>query len=126
MNIIDGIAYEATMLHGCRNVPVETAMRGVAYYQDMFVDVPDIDAAIEWGDLTEGLPYDFAGAFGIPFLMSEDWDDESSYWCSERVFMQILKARKKILDPDVIKRVTPEHLRMCNFEKTDIIYAKNY
>lgn len=121
MNIIDGRAYEATMLHGCRVVDLSIAMQGVAVYRDMYVPVPDIDASIKWGKEQEGKRYDYAGAFGIPFLMSEDWSDESSHWCSELDFVQVLKGGTTMLDPEVFKRVTPAHLLMCNYEKSPVI-----
>lgn len=119
MTVIDGMAYEATMLHGCRVVPLDVAMDGVAKYRDMTIAVPDIDAAIRWGVDQDGAGYDFAGAFGLPFLMSDDWADESKWWCSELCFMQVLKAGVTLFDPDVYKRITPAHLLMCNYPKSE-------
>jgi hypothetical protein len=122
MNIIDGLAYEAAMLKGCRaGVPLEEAMKGVAVYQDMYVPVPDIEAGIEWGKEQDGADYDYGGAIGIPLLMSEDWNDESSWWCSEFSFRQIWKAGTLMLDPAFYRRVTPAHMRMCNYKKSPIV-----
>jgi hypothetical protein len=124
MTIIDGIAYEATMLHGCRAVPLEEAMQGVSSYQDMLVPINNKDAAIRFGQDQNGKGYDFAGAFGLPFLASEDWDDDSKWWCSELVFMQLGAGDVWLLDPDVVKRVTPAHLLMCNYKRTGLIKLK--
>lgn len=121
MNIIDGVATEATMLHGCRNVPVDVAMQGVAKYQDMYVPVPNIGESIKFGEEQEGKKYDWAGAIGLPLLASEDWDNWNRWWCSELTFMQLGMGGTWLLDPNVYKRVTPEHIRMCNYPKSEII-----
>lgn len=121
MNIIEGKAYEATMLHGCRIVDLDEAMHGVAFYRDMFVEVPNVLAAIEFGEAQDGKDYDFAGAFGIPFLMSEDWADWSKWWCSEHNFAQIGAGGNWILDPNERKRVTPHDLFQCNYPKSEIL-----
>jgi len=119
--IIDGLAYEATMLHGCRVVPVSVAMRGAASYQDMTIPIADKSAAIKFGLAQDGKGYDYAGAFGLPFLASEDWADDSKWWCSEHNFMMLGAGGTWLLDPEVHKRITPEHLRMCNYPKSKII-----
>jgi hypothetical protein len=118
MTVIDGWAYEATMLHGCRAVPLETAMAGVAMYQDMQVEVPNLAAAVQFGKDQVGKKYDFAGAFGLPFLASDDWSDWSKWWCSEMAFMQLGQAGLWLLDPDERARVTPNDLHQCNFTKS--------
>ncbi|TCS35809.1 hypothetical protein EDC30_109108 [Paucimonas lemoignei] len=126
MNIIDGKVFEATMLHGCRvGIPLEVAMQGVAMYQDMYVPVRDKAAAIAWGLEQYGRPYDFAGALGIPFLASEDWANDDAWWCSELSFMQVLKGGTAMLDPNVCKRVTPAHLLMCNFAKSEVVRLRS-
>tara|TARA_R110000868_G_C10972514_1_gene770258 strand:+ start:427 stop:801 length:375 start_codon:yes stop_codon:yes gene_type:complete len=124
MTIINGIATEATMFNGCRNIPVSEAMQGVSKYQDMYVPVPNIDEAVKFGREQEGKKYDFAGALGLPFLASEDWSDWDKWWCSEIVFMQLGLGGTWLLDQDVTHRVTPAHLLMCNFKKTGIINLK--
>lgn len=121
MNIIAGKAYEATMLHGCRVVPEEQAMAGVAMYQDMYVPVRDLAAAVAWGNEQDGKNYDYAGALGLPFLASEDWSDDDRWWCSELNFMQLWKGGTALLDPNISKRVTPFHLHMCNFPKSEVV-----
>ncbi|RJF99007.1 hypothetical protein D3871_11180 [Noviherbaspirillum saxi] len=121
MSIIRGRAYEASMSHGCRAVDEAVAMQGVAYYQDMYVPVPDIDAAIEFGERQHGKDYDFPGAFGLPFLQSENWQDESKWWCSELNFAQIGAGGLWLLDPDEKTRVTPNDLRQCNYPKSPIL-----
>ena len=121
MTIIDGIAYEATMLHGCRAIPLEDAMQGVSSYQDMLVPVQDIKSCIDFGRAQVGKGYDYAGAFGIPFLASQDWADDSKWWCSEHTFSMVGATGLWLLDPEFVKRVTPMHLLMCNYPKSEII-----
>ena len=123
MCVIDEVAYEATMLHGCRAVAVDEAMQGVVLYQDMTVPIKDKQASIAFGKGQVGKGYDFAGAFGIPFLLSEDWADWSKWWCSELTFMQIMVGGTTLIDPCEQYRVTPNDLHQCNFPKSPIIYT---
>lgn len=124
VTIIDGLAFEATMLHGCRVVPVSIAMKGVSRYQDMKIEVPDINSAMKWGLYQDGKGYDFAGAFGLPFLMSEDWSDDRKWWCSELCFRQLGEGGLWLLDPAEHKRVTPNDLHQCNYPKSEIVVLK--
>lgn len=121
--IIEGRAYEASMTHGCRAVDVAEAMKGIVRWQDMPVWVPDLDAAIAFGEAQDGKGYDFAGAVGIPFLMSEDWADNSKWWCSEHNFALLMAGGTILLDPAEKRRVTPNDLRQCNFPKLALMAA---
>jgi hypothetical protein len=123
MAIIDGRAYEATMTHGCRAVPVEVAMKGIVRYQDMPVWVPDLDDAVKFGEAQDKKPYDFPGAIGLPLLQSEDWADTGKWWCSELVFALLMAGGTVLLDPDEAKRVTPNNLRQCNYPKLAMVAA---
>lgn len=125
MTVIDDVSYEATMTHGCRVVPLSAAMEGVAKYQDMEVPIADKSATITWGLQQDGKGYDFAGALGLPFLASEDWADDTKWWCSEMAFMQLRSGGADLpFDPAVYKRITPAHLLMCNFPKSEIFNLK--
>ena len=124
MTIVDDMAYEATMLHGCRVVRLDEAMKGVASYLDMIVPVENVQLAMIWGMNQAGKGYDFAGAFGLPFLASEDWSDSSKWWCSEHTFMMVMAGGISMLDSQFAKRVTPQHLLMCNYPKSKIINLK--
>lgn len=123
MLIVDGMAYEANMLYGCRCVPVDEVMRGVVAYQDMPLNIPNLDACLEFGNKQIKKRYDYAGVLGIPFLYSDEWSNDSSWWCSELNFMMLLNGGLTMLDPDINKRITPEDLRMCNFQKSEIIHV---
>lgn len=122
MAIIDDEAYEATMWHGCRVVPVDVAMAGVASYRDMAVWVPDIEAAKAFGRDQDGKGYDFAGAFGIPFMASENWADDSRWWCSEETLMLLAAGGTILLDMEEHLRVTPNDLHQCPYPKGDIVF----
>lgn len=120
--IIDGTAYEAAMGQGCRVAPVAEAMVGVAAYRDMEVCVQDIEAAKAFGVAQDGKRYDYPGALGLPLMASENWGDDTSWWCSELVFMMVGAAGVWMLDRDEQHRVTPNDLHQCNYAKTDIVY----
>ena len=108
------------MLHGCRVVGLEVAMHGVTYYQDMEIPITNPKEALQFGCDQKGKGYDFFGAFGIPFLASEDWNDDSKWWCSELCFAMIGAGGNWVLDKTMQKRVTPENLRMLNYSKSEI------
>lgn len=120
---IEGRTYEASMGHGCRAVPEVEAMKGIKRYQDMPIWVPDLDASIAFGEAQDGKGYDYAGAGGIPLLKSQDWADDSKWWCSELVFAILMAGGTFLLDPAEKKRVTPNNLRMCYYPKTALVYA---
>lgn len=123
MAVIEGRAYEASMTHGCRAVSEVAAMAGIKRWQDMPVWVPDLDAAIAFGEKQDGHGYDFAGALGIPLLMSEDWADHSKWWCSEHNFALLMAGGTFLLDPAEARRVTPNDLRQCNYPKLALMAA---
>jgi hypothetical protein len=124
MCIIDDMAYEATMMHGCRVVPLDVAMKGVTSYKDMIVPVSIADDGVAWGTSQKGRPYDWAGAFGLPLLRSEDWSDERKWWCSEHTFKLLGMAGTWLLDPAEHNRVTPDDLHQCNFPKSPIVRVR--
>jgi hypothetical protein len=121
--IIADSAYEASMTHGCRAADLADAMTGIVRYQDMAIQVPDIEAAIAFGEAQDGKPYDFLGAIGIPFLKSDDWHDDSKWWCSEHNFALVVAGGVTMLDPDEKNRVTPNDLHQCFFPKSALVYA---
>jgi hypothetical protein len=126
--IVEGRAYEASMTHGCRTGTLAELMEGIVVYRDMQVWVPDLDAAIAFAEAQCGpkppaVPkkYDWAGAIGIPLTYSEDWADDSRWWCSELVFAIVLAGGTRLFDPDVMKRVCPIHLQMCDYPKSALV-----
>lgn len=121
--IIDRRAYEASMAHGCRAGRVDELMIGVAVYRDMKVWVPDIYAAIKFAEDQIGKGYDWVGAVGIPFTYSEDWADESTWWCSEFVFAIVLAGGTRLFDPAMMTRVRPVDLHMCDYPKSALMLA---
>jgi hypothetical protein len=111
------------MTHGCRAVGVAEAMAGIVRYQDMQVAVPDIDAAIAFGEAQDEKGYDFAGALGLPLLKSDDWHDDSRWWCSEHNFALLMAGGAILLDPDENRRITPNDLHQCFYPKTALMYS---
>lgn len=121
--IVDGEAFESSMTHGCRACTVADVMKGIVRYQDMVVDVPDIEAALAFARAQHGKPYDFAGALALPLLQSDNWGDESRWWCSELVFAMLMAGGATLLDPDEMHRVTPNDLYQCFFPKSQLMRA---
>lgn len=108
--VFDGdICYEATMLHGVREVPRQVAMAGQhAVYEKRF-SVPNRAAGIAWAraqvctyqpNPPKWLPkwlrsplavvlklarnnYDFKGAFGIAFAPGRKWQEDDCWFCFE-------------------------------------------
>lgn len=121
--IIGKRAYEASMMHGCRAGTVDALMDGVAMCRDMQVWVPDLDAAVAFAEAQVGKGYDWLGAIGIPFTYSDDWADDSKWWCSELVFAIVQAGGTRLFDPGVMKRVRPIDLQMCDYPKGELIHA---
>jgi len=128
--IIGERAYEASMTHGCRAGTVAELMEGIVVYRDMTVWVRDVDAAIEFAEAqcdpdppAAPAKYDWAGVIGIPLTYSEEWADASRWWCSELVFAIVLAGGTRLFDPDVMKRVRPIDLQMCDYPKSGFVFV---
>lgn len=121
ITIIEGRAYEASMTHGCRAGTVEELMEGIVVYRDMSIWVDDPDAATAFAEAQVGKGYDWPGAIGIPFTYSEDWSDDSRWWCSDLAFAIALAGGTKLFDPAFMRRVRPIDLHMPNFPKGPIL-----
>lgn len=120
----DDYAYQSSMFKGVNKCTIEQAMKGVKSYVDMIVPIQDETKCVAWARSQIGADYDWAGVLGIPLLYSTDWQDDSAWWCSEYVFMLLGKGGTWLLDPVAHDRVTPNDLIMCNYTKSEIIYAK--
>ena len=118
--IIGDRAYDASMTHGCRACSVAEAMEGIVVYRDMPVWVPDLDAAIAFAEAQAGKGYDWPGAIGIPLTYSEDWSDDSAWWCSDLLFAILLAGGVRLFDPAVMRRVRPIDLHMVDLPKGPI------
>lgn len=129
--IIGERAYEASMTHGCRAGTVAELMEGIVVYRDMKVWVRDIDAAIQFAEAqcdpdppAAPKKYDWAGAIGIPLTYSQDWANDTRWWCSELVFAIVLAGGTRLFDPDVMTRVRPVDLQMCDYPKAALVFVK--
>jgi len=123
ITIIEGRAYEASMTHGCREGTIAELMAGIVAYRDMKVWVPDLDAATAFAKAQSGKKYDWLGAIGIPLTYSEDWADDSRWWCSDLVFATVLAGGTRMFDPAVMKRVRPIDLFMYDSPKSSLFKA---
>jgi hypothetical protein len=109
------------MTHGCRAGAVDELMSGIVLYRDMDVWVPDLGAALRFAEEQVGKGYDWLGAIGIPLTYSEDWSDDSCWWCSDLAFAIVLAGGTRLFDPDVMRRVRPIDLQMCDYPKSALV-----
>jgi len=123
ITIIGDRAWEASMTHGCRAGTVNELMKGIVRYRDIQVWVPDIQAAIDFGDAQAGKGYDFIGAVGIPLTYSTNWADDGKWWCSEMSFAQVMAGGTELFDPAEMSRVRPCDFLLCTHPKSALMYA---
>jgi len=115
-----GMAYEAVCWHGVRYVPLSTSMAGVKVYQDMVVEVPDVEAMRSFLREHLGAGYDWAGAIGIPFMRSADWQDPDRWWCSELVIAALAAGGLYVIDLSELERVTPNDIFQYSAPKSEV------
>lgn len=117
----EGRVWEAVCWHGVRNVEQEVSMHGVKIYQDMELVVPNIEAMREFLRSVEGDGYDWAGAIGIPFLRSDNWQDPGRWWCSELLIAALHAGGLDIIAFSELERGTPNDLFQYPAPKSEII-----
>lgn len=76
-------AYEATMLYGVRQVPLDMALKGQTIVKETHYQVPNAYAGIEFARGEVGASYDWGGAIGVGLAPDRDWADPSSWYCYE-------------------------------------------
>lgn len=118
-----GMVYEAVCWHGVRYVPQSVSMHGVKIYQDMAVEVPDIEATRAFLREQLGAGYDWPGAAGIPFLRSDDWQDPSKWWCSELLIAALAAGGLYVIDFSELERGTPNDLYQYPAPKTPVTHT---
>lgn len=80
----------------------------------------DLGRAMAWASPLIGVtPYDNLGVVGLGF--HRDWESEDAYWCSEWAGKFLKEGGFEPFRSKSIKRLTPEHLWMLNYEP---IYLK--
>lgn len=72
----------------------------------------DADAAVRFATEQLGKPYDFKGVVGIG--LHRDWEEDSSWWCSEFVGKALLEGGFMPYRAESIRRMTPQHLWMLD------------
>lgn len=75
--------YEATMLHGVREVDRATALKGQTVVKETRYRVPDAAAGIAWAASQVGKPYDWPGALGLGLTPGRDWLQDDKFFCYE-------------------------------------------
>ena len=78
-----GVVIEALLIRGVVETPIETWYSRYPYYTQVGIDCPDADKALNFARLQVGKPYDYLGAFSVPWRTS--WNDLLRWYCSELV-----------------------------------------
>lgn len=93
---------------GVRRVLIADSLTGCDDWS--MVDYPCADpaAVIAIAASQIGKPYDLKGALGLGF--NRDWQDDSSWWCSELVAWSFDQAGQPWFRPAALHRITPENL----------------
>lgn len=79
----DGKCYEATMLHGVREVDRATALAGQHVVREIAYQVPDAAAGIRWAKGQVDTRYDWRGALGLSFAPDRNWAQDDAWFCYE-------------------------------------------
>jgi len=116
-----GMVYESVCWVGVRYVPPCVSMRGVKIYQDMQVEVPNLEGMREFLRAQLGAGYDWPGALGIPFLRSDNWQDPARWWCSELIIAALAAGGLYVMDFSELERGTPNDLYQYPAPKAELV-----
>lgn len=83
---------EASMEHGVRRVPAAVALKGLTVVEEVSYSVPDANAGLTWLRTQVGLPYDWAGAFGLALAPDRDWTESDKWFCFELAAATLVNA----------------------------------
>lgn len=102
-------AIEAVWPEGVRYTTVEKIRARATQFERVRVAVPSPAACWLFASRQVGRPYDVMGVVGLG--LRREWQDESSWWCSEHVAASISEGGRVLFSRHA-HRVTPEHLWM--------------
>lgn len=109
--IIDGdVVIEATAPAGVRRFPVVQAIDHAKRAQLVELPCRDPQAVIAAAASQIGKPYDYTAIVGLG--LHRDWQEDDAWFCSELVAWAFERAGEPLFRPEVMRRVTPQHLWM--------------
>lgn len=111
--IIDGDeVIEAIAPNGVRRFPVAQCIDHAK--RAAIVDLPcrNPSAVIAAADSQLGKPYDYTAIVGLG--LRRDWQEDDAWFCSELVAWSFAQAGDSLFRPEVLRRVTPQHLWMLS------------
>jgi hypothetical protein len=88
--------YEATMLHGVREVDFASALKGQTIVRTIRYGVRDAVAGIAWAETQRGKRYDWRGAFGLGLAPGRDWAEDDCWFCYELAAAVLLAAGRPL------------------------------
>lgn len=109
--LIDGDeVIEATAPAGVRRFPVVEAINHAK--RGAIVELPcrSAESILSAAASQLGKPYDYTAILGLG--LHRDWQDDDSWFCSELVAWAFQQAGEPLFRPEVMRRVTPQHLWM--------------
>lgn len=109
--LIDGDqVIEAAAPHGVRRAPLAPAIEHA--HRSAVVSLPcsDPNRIIAAAASQIGKPYDWTAVLGLG--LHRDWQETDAWFCSELVAWAFTRAGESLFRPEVLRRVTPQHLWM--------------
>lgn len=111
VSIVDGDSIiQAHALHGVIRTPLAEAIETAKRVELVRLPARDPAAVISAAASQIGKPYDWTAL--AAWLLRRDWQEPDSWFCSELVAWAFDKGRSALFRPDILQRVTPEHLAM--------------
>lgn len=109
--LIDGEnVIEATAPAGVRRYPVVLAINHAK--RGAIVDLPSRNPQMVIAAAASqiGKPYDYTAILGLG--LHRDWQEDDRWFCSELIAWSFAQAGESLFRPEVLLRVTPQHLWM--------------
>ena len=101
----------ANMRTGVSLTPLKERLEKSSYAAMVNLPCQDAQAVKQAALSMVGAGYDYLGLFGI-LLHSDRFDRKARFFCSEFVAWAFEKAGTPLIRPEIIGRVTPQHLWM--------------
>lgn len=121
--LVDGDEVIEAVWPRVRVAPLQLVLTRHSAYA--FVDLParSADRIVKAARAQVGKPYDWTALVGM--VVRRDWQEGDSWFCSELVAWSLAQGGSPLFRPDVMHRVTPEHLWMLAPESvTDVLAGK--
>lgn len=111
VSIVDGdTIIQAHALRGVIRTPLSEAIANAKECELVRLTARDPAAVVAAAASQIGKSYDWTAL--LAWLLRRDWQKDDSWFCSELVAWAFDKGRSALFRPDILQRVTPEHIAM--------------